>query len=575
MPELTDIDKAKAAVSELLKNLSIGQVFCIDDIYAQQWTIEDIQVAQLEMEPPSLLAIMPELGATIPDDRDVRRQQFRLAWQKLTTEKQSDLTKKILTHTTGKDQPTPNDYGVATTLQEIIGQGRLVALSPADWQKQEAEIVAKAATVRSLVLFDQDLSLAGGSATGGMGLIKNLLGKDTSANLLYGLLTHTATMANQHERWEELSREPGIERDRFIVVPKQWLNQDPVGFARMLKLVALSPDCQKLKTKIKTLLEYASTAASKHVDAISVFDFDHVVFRGSYDEGLWEPDVLFRLHGMFHRTELRKSAHRDAELLTLLEKLRTVSLIPTNCETNPSPSSWRLQQQDMYEPGDYINGLHLPIEVGDIFQKTDGGSTKSFVLVGQPCDLMVRSDGKRSPEITDVILLEIAPLETQKAYTEILPYFGEDRSKQHYAMFRRVHVVDPCVLDLCVFNNDGAATMDLSAVCPSLVAPAWKKRFAVARRKAESIVKRYDTFANQKVQDKTNADAVRQELIKLFPPSVSNSGVFKGTVVLGATGGRIVFNCKRVKRLCRPRAIALASQYSTCFNRPAFDRDLT
>jgi hypothetical protein len=196
MPEPTDIDKAKAAVSELLKNLSIGQVFCIDDIYAQQWTIEDVQVAQLEMEPPNLLAIMPELGATIPDDRDVRRQQFRLAWDKLTIDKQSDLSKKILTHTTSKDQPTPNDYGVATTLQEIIGQGRLVALSPADWQRQEAEIVAKAATLRSLVLFDQDLSLAGGSATGGMALIKNLLGKDTSANLLCGLLTHTATMAN-------------------------------------------------------------------------------------------------------------------------------------------------------------------------------------------------------------------------------------------------------------------------------------------------------------------------------------------------------------------------------------------
>jgi hypothetical protein len=376
-----------------------------------------IQAAQLELAPQGLLAILPEFGAAIPDDRDIRRQQFRQLWDRMDPATQEDRAKKILALARSKDADARDDGGVALTLQEIVGKEQIVTLSPNAWEKQAPEIIAATANHRALVLFDQDLSEAGGSPTGGMALIKNLLAKAEANNLLCGLLTHTATMENQHERWEVLSREPGVDRDRFVVVPKQWLSQDPVGFARMLKLVALSPDCQKLKTKIKSLLDSATAEAAKQVDAISVFDFDHVVFRDSYEEGLWEPDALFRLHGIFHRTELRKSSHVDEDLLALLDRLRTVSLIPTDCETILSPSSWRLQQQEMYEPGDYINALHLPIEGGDIFQKTDGGSTKSFILIGQPCDLMVRTnDGQRHPEITDVHLAEIAPLDTQKGY---------------------------------------------------------------------------------------------------------------------------------------------------------------
>jgi hypothetical protein len=153
----------------------------------------------------------------------------------------------------------------------------------------------------------------------------------------------------------------------------------------------------------------------------------------------------------------------------------------------------------MYEPGEYINGLHLPIEAGDIFQKAEGNSTKLFILIGQPCDLMVRtSNGQRQPELTDVLLAELAPLDKQKLYTELLPYFGDDRSKLYYVMFRRIHMIDPCVLDLCVFNSDGAAMIDPAAACPSRLTPAWKKRFEVSCRKARSILTRYGTFADGK-----------------------------------------------------------------------------
>jgi len=574
MAEMTSIEKAKAAVAELLQHLGIEQVFCIDDIYAQEWKLEDLQAAQLGLNAQGLLDIMPEFGAAIPTDRDVRRQEFRKLWEGLEFATQQERGKQIIALSIADDAASSNDYFVATALQDIVGTGRLVPLSPAAWEKQEPEVIKAAGAHRVIVLFDQDLSNAGGSQTGGMALVKNLLAKDTSGNLLCGLLTHTATMADQHERWEALSQEPGVDRDRFLVVPKEWLRLDPMGFARMLKLVALSTDCQKLKTKIKAMLDSALAEAAKQVDGISVFDFDHVVFRAAYEEGMWEPDMLFRLHAIFSRTELRKQSHSDKELAQLLERPRKVSLIPTDSESAPAPSSWRLQQQEMYDSGEYINTLHLPIEIGDIFQKADGKSTKSFILVGQPCDLMVRSNGERAPEITDVVLAEVSPSDKLRPYTELLPCFGDDPAAKHYVMFRRIHMVAPCVLDLCVFNADGTSIMDLSTPCPAQLTPSWRIRFEVVRQKVKSVIGRYAKFADGKTTDHAALAALRQEAIKAFPPSPSNSGLFKGTVELAPDSGRVSFNCKRVRRLCRQRATALALQYAACMGRPAFDREL-
>lgn len=592
MVKAAGIEKAKLAVAELFEHLGIEQVFCIDDVYAQQWKIEDVQAAQLALDAQGLLAIVPEFGKDVPEDRDVRRQAFLKLWEGMDSPTRQERGKKILALAAAGDPTTPNDHVVASALQEIVGTGRLVPLSPAAWEKQEPEVVKAAASHRSLVLFDQDLSDAGGSRTGGMDLVKSLLAKDGSGNLLCGLLTHTATIADQQGRWEALSQEPGVDRDRFVVVSKEWLRVDPFGFARMLKHVALSPDCQRLKAKIKAMLASAVNEAAKRVDGISVFDFEHVVFRGAYVEGMWEPDMVFRLHAIFNRTELRKQSYGDKDLSALLERPRKVSAILTDSESAPALSSWRLQQQELYDSEEHVNKLHLPLEIGDIFQKTDGGSTKSFILIGQPCELMVRSNGKREPDVSDVVLAEVATSEKLEAYikllnlrshaellqlklyAELLPYFGNDPAIKHFVMFRRTYLVSPCVLDMCVFNADGIAAMAVSTPCPDQLTPAWSKRFAVTQEKVKATVGRYAKFAEGRSDDKALLAALRHEAIKVFPPSVSNSSLFKATVSLTKDGGSVAFNCKRVGRLCRQRATALALQYAACISRPAFDREM-
>jgi hypothetical protein len=574
MSDTATIEKARAVVGQLMDSLCIHRIICVDDVYARRWTLDDVQAAQQELTPEEIQQLMPELRAATLDERDVRRAMFQRVWNELDDPTREERTKRILTAARTKRADGQDDSADALFLQEIIPEGRLRTISPSEWAAEEPRVIAGADQERVLVLFDQDLSDDGGSPTGGMALVQNLLGKSATENLLCGLLTHTVTISNQHDRWEQLARDSGISRDRFLLVAKGWLSKDPLGFARMLKLLALSPDCAKLKARVKALFGTAADEAARQVEDISVFDFDHIVFGTSAREGIWEPDTLFRLHGMFHRAALREMAHGDTELRGVVDRLRKVSHLPTNSDAAPIASSWKIQQMEMYEPGDYINKMHLPLDVGDIFQKTDGSSSKAFVLVGQPCDLMVRSDGKRHPEVADVVLAEIFPSQNEKRHCVPLPYFGDNPATTHYVRLRLVHVVHPCVLDMCVFNTDGQAKMDLSMLCPTGLTQAWQARFRFVQEHARRVLQTYETFGQGKANDSVMEEAFRQEAVRIFPPHVSNRGLFKARIDLRQGVQCISVNCKRIMRLCRPRAVALAVNYAAYSSRPAFEHDV-
>jgi hypothetical protein len=189
---------------------------------------------------------------------------------------------------------------------------------------------------------------------------------------------------------------------------------------------------------------------------------------------------------------------------------------------------------------------------------------------------MVRSKGERMPEISDVLLAEIVPQNpTQKeppANADAIEYYGDNRRAEYYVKFRYTHFVDPCVLDLCVFHADGVSWMDLATPCPSNLLPGWTKRFEVLRKRTEALLERYKRFGQNKPKDKATEEMLRAA--QLFPPIIGNSRIFKATVEFEEGGGRVLFNCRRVKRLCRPQALALTLKYASCFTRPAFDPDL-
>ncbi len=569
------VDEAQNAVKQILAALQIARVVCVDDTYEDEPQLEEVIVAARSLDAGTLRKALPELGDSIPDDQDVLKEQIRRILGALDKAIRSDRAKVILAAAGPQDNVEADDRKDALILDELTPKEMLLTLSPKQWEERRDKLLKADADQRTLFLFDQDLSKNGGDVEGGIKIIASLLLRKDAGNIICGLLTHTVTPENQPKRWVELSETYSIPRDRFLVIPKQHLKEDPVIFAQILKLVALSPDFAELKQKTGKIIADAASTATSRVDAISIYDLDHIVFQVSAEEGLWEPDMLFRLYALYHRLESRRLAHEGGELEAIARRLRLVSDVPTETSFRPVSSTWKIQRDELYEAADYLNKNHLPLELGDIFAKTGTDSKKHYILLAQPCDLMVRKNGERQPELVHVPLAEVtlaSPASASPHYAEEMGCFGDSPNERWYVKLKQVHQVRVCLLDLCVFNNDGTAIIQLNGEAPDAIRPAWKARYTIIEKPFGRLLKRLDLLSpvEKEPKDVTN---IKAKLKSELTGDLLNEGLFKGEMVDKNACCGIAYNCRRVGRLTRARAFGLLMAYTACLNRPAYDRD--
>ena len=133
------------------------------------------------------------------------------------------------------------------------------------------------------------------------------------------------------------------------------------------------------------------------MERLSTPDFDRIVFGSSRREGVWEPDTLLRVFGILMRREARSQLYQDADISTAVAEARRISAIPEDVaaaldEESASPEVLRIQRFESYESDDELNQFHVPIELGDIFERDSNG--QRYILLVQPCDLMVRPKWK-------------------------------------------------------------------------------------------------------------------------------------------------------------------------------------
>lgn len=571
MSEQQTIEQAQTAVREILAALQVARVVCVDDTYADEPSIEEVVVAACSLEEDTLKKALPEIGESIPEDQDILKEKIRRLWNELDEPVLSKRTKDILTAERLQGGEETDDLGDASILSEVIPNDMLLPLSLKRWEEQRDQLLGEDADQHTLFLFDQDLSGDGGDVQGGIKIISSLLAQDDTSNLICGLLTHTVKPEEQLEKWEDLSNAHNIPRDRFLVVPKLYLSKDPVLFAQTLKLIALSPNFTELKNKVNKIIKSATSTANKRVDAINIYDLEHIVFRVSDEEGLWEPDMLFRLYGLYHRLESRQLAYRGGQLEKIAKRLRSVSHVPTDTAFKPASSTWKIQQEELYESGKHLNKNHLPLELGDIFAKTGKDSKKHYILLAQPCDLMVRKNGKRQPDIVYVPLAEVVALPPEKnlpPYSEDMLCFGSDPNEHWCVKLKIIHLVRVCLLDLCVFRGDGSAIIWDGGEPPEGIRPAWKNRYTILSKSFGRLMKQL--YLTPAVEGEPRAT---KDIKSTLKTDLLNEGLFKGQLGKKGDDRGIIYNFQRVSRLSRDRAFGLLMAYTSVLGRPAYDRE--
>jgi hypothetical protein len=579
-----DLNSIREKLQELFDLEGVKQIVCVDDHYREfkDELIVDI-IGELEKHDINNLHRLSneieELKPIVWENEDTWKNQIQRIWNSSIDSERKSLVNRINNVIPISTDTSLTEIEIFESLSSIIGSlVELKELSYRQWKDSYGpygeNFKEEDSSKRTIFLFDQNLSEEeGGEENGGIKIIEKLL-RNGNNSIMCGLFSHTFTQQEEYKKWEDFARDYEIDKNRFILISKKNLTEDKPGFVRRLRLTILSKYCKILKDKTSGILENSFEESKKKIDELNIYDFEKIVFHSSLLEGIWEPDTLFRLYNIYHKHHIYRNLIGTQDIFSTTDKIRKISGIGIKDigRNDSDPEKlWEISRLELYEEGDQINKLHRPIELGDIFLLNKG----NFILLAQPCNLMVRTSkpkGERANNVREVILAEIRKEnkpENSSFYSD-LKYFVENTDEIWYVDFRKACSVLLCILDLCVFNPDGIARISTDDICPSSTLPAWNYRFGKLKKKFDEIIAEYNGYTDKKY----DKDFLEKYLLPKSP--ASGRVLLKPQLKSDPQKQKytIEYNCKRVKRLCKQHAEDILLKYSHYISRSAFEHDL-
>lgn len=166
---------------------------------------------------------------------------------------------------------------------------------------------------------------------------------------------------------------------------------------------------------------------------------------------------------------------RDADWgFVTLRALQSVALDNKPADSGPILSD--LRNAEVWDDGEIINSALTPLANGDVFKLDDAEpdcpkSPRLFVVLGQPCDLALRSDGRRVSNVAMLVpLIELRddgtplpdpndPDEDDGVKAPAFPF--RMNGKRFRLDLRSTAYVKLSILDLACFRPDGRVRVEL------------------------------------------------------------------------------------------------------------------
>jgi hypothetical protein len=565
----------------MIEAAGIKRIVCVDDSYAVN--VEDLITRLSAFEPEERKRLFGEdLG---PDT--VWQAQVRKKWEEdMSAGEQATLMDGAAALEHDLD---PVLIGFAEIVTETCPEIEFLHFSLSDWTKRKQEIIDGTPTIPTLILLDQDFSNEGGAENEGQKLVADLERRikdheDVKLGTFYGILTNTVSVDEEHTRRTKIVADENLDAGRFVLISKQSMRDGAELLPERLRPVLLSPLFAHLMEEVTRAVAAAQEEALERAIEIPPEDLEQMVLQSSNQEGIWPPDTLLRILETMQRETVRKSLREEEDLLGVAERVEAVAKVvlpkgstadeedgakvPQSTEGKPVkrvPVAAGISHEEIYESSEHLNSLHLPIDLGDLFKNTE---TKDiYVLIAQPCNLMVRKGGTRAYEPSHMLLAKVIKGSAgDKAEFKLfeLPYFDADTGESYSVQLNGAKVARAMVLDSCVLNSDGGARLDLTSEIPEALLPYWKERGAKLCNQADGLLKEASAVP-KKIQLK---DETRRKL----------GGSFKGDpfpLTNFSVEDRLMeWACKRIGRVRDPYARALLSRFSQYFARDAYLHDL-
>ncbi len=559
--------------TRLLSVSGIEKVISIDDDNATGSSPEELLAVLSVVDEGVLTDIVGPLLSIESGDRELIRDKVRNEWATFPDSLQKELLSKLTPPSEQRAESVAllADLRTTSKLPEIFGE-KLLALTLGEWDKRRDEIVNDTMPPTLLLV---DLSFTGEQRgkEEGLKVIADLLKMHPETKIYCGLLTSLYQTSSVHADWKQIAEDNGLDRERFVLIPKDSLDVDKRAFLALIKLVVMNGPANALRKAVSKAFEECLKQSDIELDKLDVFEFERIICLSSAEEGVWEPDTLLRVFSLFHKKFVRRTLRNDGEVYKFADGLRNLTDIRVGEWGGPTEMEISLRRLEWFEESTDINEQHLPLELGDIF-RIESKPNKLYVLVAQPCDLMMRQVGERHHTVENALLLEATPVaessadakrakdEDQGFYFK-LDFFEPDRDWR--VNLRKIHYVNLDVLDLCVFRNDGCATLTVGDTAPTLMSEAWRAHFPKVSDVMRKACGRYT-----ELMKKNGMKAIDAAKIAL---SASLGSLMK--LEIDSKSNTITFDISRAGRIKHPRSGALLARYANALARDAFDHDLT
>ncbi|MDE0236579.1 MAG: hypothetical protein OXN95_05085 [bacterium] len=454
-----------------------------------------------------------------------------------------------------RPQKATEDPALAA-LQEVLNSHQPQQLTPNQWHARASELIRGAESEPTLFLIDQRL----GKGREGGSLVKDLLTK-ASEGCFFCILSAEVGIENEFDYWQKMCDDYGFTPGQVGIVAKEHLTGDQIGFARMLKISLTAGEVEDVRKGVLAATRLGFEAGLERFDELDLPTLTSIVFESSLVEGAWEVETILRVVRAFVDESLDNHVYGNPELADAVKTIAAAASVGTGTDERLDKAAFEIQFAERYVTGDYLSERRLAPANGDIFELAgENGGTSLWVLVAQPCDLAIRSDGKRGGSPTHLTILPIEHMKKapRGSHVELLHYFQPSSDKAFVRLTKPAYV-PTAILDLAAFSAGGEAVWARGADLEAMSVVGWEKRATKVSGQFERALRNYDQLDEES----------RHRMRALSLPAAQDPEISPNL-----DGDTVRYPIKRVGRLRERQAETVLQAYGLALSRTAEAHDL-
>jgi hypothetical protein len=483
--------------------------------------------------------IAAQLRDALPGDNMKLRSIFDAAHKKLRKEADFDFD---------------FSYGeFDNTVADLRSKLTVFPVTYAQWNSLEIDL--NAAGEDTLFIIDRELGEDVGES--GEAILARIVASKSTAHCV--MLSQSYSSDEIDGRRKQIAEAHNADQTKFALVSKRFSPTDGnVGdrLASSFRTTFLYRITFLITSKLSDSIIESLEQFIKQLVGLSVYEVDKAIYENSLSEGVSEIDVLLRL--LIARARFGAiQTGQSVEVLDRLQRLRRVRAMSPKPDhtlkegTVSALREWR--EAEVFSSSSIVNPVLSPLANGDVFEQSDGKA--KFVLLAQPCDLVVRQvdneQGQRvSGEGLFVTITEHNDDGRERGST--FDVKGVTRENVHWRLdFKECFAVNLAVLDFCSFNPEGRVRFSLKQEQPSYLTEHWDARF-------------------KKVMAEIAEAFSKNRVLELFSLGASRKA---RSMSPETTEDTLSFPLQRVGRLESGIAAAALSAWSSFNARAALDHD--